>query len=179
MEFSDLLQTRCSVRSYEKCSITIDEVNALLEAGVRAPNACNYQSWHFYAIADEKIIAQFHPEIAKIPWWENIPLVIVVCMKDAIMDKLAERFGERGKMFVMQDAAGAINHILLKAADMGLGGCWIGPMDVEKCKKLVGIAEGHTPAAILTIGKPAGKSVLRERLPLSDVVTVVGEIPTK
>ena len=52
MEFTELLKHRASVRAFKKASITAEQVSALLEAGIRAPNACNYQSWHFYAVTD-------------------------------------------------------------------------------------------------------------------------------
>lgn len=175
MEFTELLKKRASIRSYKDKPVPKEQLLALLEAGIRAPNACNYQSWHFYAVCEKKTIAAFHPDIANIPWVANIPLIIVVCIKETVARRLEQRFGAQGRMFAYQDAAGAINHILLKAADLGLGGCWIGPMNPEKCKRHLSIAEDHTPVAILTIGTPAADPPLRDRKPLSEAVTFVGD----
>ena len=83
-------------------------------------------------------------------------MLIVVCIREEIAERLCGRFGKaRGRAFCEHDAAGAVNHMLLSAADMGLGGCWVGPMDIDKCKSHFGIAENHTPTAIVTIGTPA------------------------
>jgi nitroreductase len=177
MEFSELLGRRACVRAYKDAPITAEQVNAILAAGIRAPNACNLQSWHFYAVTDRAKIRDAHGKVAHIPWAADIPFLIVVCIREEIAARLCERFGaDRGRAFVEHDAAGAINHILLRAADLGLGGCWIGPMNIEKCKEHFGIADGHTPTAILTIGTPASEPTLHDRRPLSETVTFVGEL---
>lgn len=177
MDFTELLQKRTCIRAYADTPVTKEQMQAILEAGVRAPNACNYQSWHFYAVCDKTLIDGFYPEVARIPWIANISLVIVVCMRDEIVTQLVERFGEQGRMFAHHDAAGAVNHMLLRAADLGLGGCWVGPMNVEKCKAHLGISANHTPVAILTVGTPSADMPLRDRKPLEEVVTVIGDLP--
>lgn len=179
MEFADLLNKRTCIRSYENKPVSDTQMQKLLEAGVRAPNACNYQSWHFYAVCDISIINKFNPDIAHISWIDNIPLLIVICVDEDIVDILQNKFGERGRMFAYQDTAGAANLILLKAVELGLGGCWIGPMNVEKCKALLHISQNHSPVAILTIGTPAAEMPVRERKDLCDVVTVIGKLPTE
>lgn len=176
MEFTELLNHRACVRAYKEAPITPEQINSILAAGIRAPNACNYQSWHFYAVTDREKIKSAHDNVARIPWANEIPFIVVVCIREEIAERLSERFGaERGRAFTEHDAAGAINHMLLRAADLGLGGCWIGPMDIEKCKAHFGIDEGHTPTAILTFGTPASEPKLRDRRPLAEAVTFVGE----
>ncbi|MDD4124364.1 MAG: nitroreductase family protein [Eubacteriales bacterium] len=178
MEFTELLNKRTCVRSYRNEPVTDEQMREILEAGIRAPNACNYQSWHFYAVRDKDIINSFNPEIARIPWISDIPLLIVICVDETAAGALVGKFGERGRLFAYQDTAGAANHILLKAADLGLGGCWIGPMNAEKCSERLNIAENHTPVAILTIGTPAIEMPVRDRKPLDDVITVIGKTVT-
>ena len=174
MEFIDLLNHRASVRSYTYAPVTNGQVEDLLLAGIRAPNACNMQSWYFYAVLDKEKIEGSHGLVSHIPWAKDVPLIIIVCIREEIAGELCQRFGERGRAFCEHDAAGAINNILLKAADMGLGGCWIGPMNQEKCKSHFNIAKNHTPTAILTIGTPASEVRIRDRKPLNESVTYVG-----
>jgi len=176
MEFFKLLGWRACVRAFKKAPIAAEQLNAILSAGIRAPNACNYQSWHFYAVTDRAKIDGVNGGIANIPWAGDIPLLVVVCIREEVAERLCERFGEaRGRAFCEQDAAGAINHMLLRAAELGLGGCWVGPMDIGKCKAHFGIAENHTPTAILTYGTPASEPRPHDRRPLSEAVTFVGE----
>ena len=175
MEFSEILRKRTSVRSYTGESVTEEQMYELLKAAVRAPNACNYQSWHFYAVCDKNLINGFDPDIANIPWIKDIPLLIVICIDENTVGVLQDKFGEqRGRMFAYQDAAGAANLILLKAVELGLGGCWIGPIDVERCKSHLSIKSDHFPAAILTIGVPSAELPIRDRKPLNEAVTVIG-----
>ena len=173
MEFQNLIAKRTCIRAYKDTPVTKEQVYTLLEAATKAPNACNFQSWHFYAVLDKDKINAFHPDIARIPWVENITCLIVVAIDENICHRLTERFGEQGRIFVHQDAAGAVNHMLLCAADMGLGGCWIGPMKTQKCKEHLNMPENHTPLAIVTIGTPATDVQKRERKPLSEVITII------
>ena len=173
MEFTHLIQNRACVRAYSDTPVTKEQITSILEAAILAPNACNFQSWHFYAVTNKDIIRAFHPNIARIPWIDHISCLLVVACDEQITKRLVDRFGEQGRMFVHQDAAGAINHMLLACADMGLGGCWIGPMDTTKCKKLLSMPEHHSPLAIVTIGVPADPVIKRARLPLSEKTTFI------
>ena len=159
------------MRAYRDTEITKVQIETLLKAGAAAPNACNFQSWYFYAITDRSLIRSLNGDVARIPWAENIPLAIVVCIREEVSSRLSDRFGERGRIFTEHDAAGAINHILLKAADMGLGGCWIGPYNEALLREKVGIAPNHRPTAILTIGLPDGEVTKRPREDLSGFVS--------
>lgn len=176
MQFEELLKKRRCIRSYTGEGITKEQAMEILDAGIRAPNSCNYQAWRFYATLDRKLIADCHQKAANIPWASDIPLLVVICLDNEVVERLQKQFGEeRGKLFAYQDAAGAANHMLLKAADMGLGGCWIGPIDVKKCREHFSIPANHTPAAIITIGVPKYDKGARERRPLDEVVKFVGE----
>ena len=173
MEFKELINKRTCIRAYDNTPVTDEQIHRLLDSAIKAPNACNFQSWHFYVVKSKDKINAFHPTIARIPWIENITCLIVVAMYENVATKLTDRFGEQGRMFVYQDAAGAINHILLSAADMGLGGCWVGPMQTQLCKEHLNMPDNHTPLAIVTVGTPAADTPKRDRKPLSDVTTYI------
>lgn len=171
MEFNELLYKRRSVREFLPDAVSEEKVNLLLESATRAPNACNFQSWHFYAIKNQQIINSFYPDIYSGNWITTTPLLIVVCT-DA--EKLNKRFGERGSnLFAVQDTAAAINNILLQAANIELGGCWIGAFNESKCSELLMLPENHRPVALLPIGKPKSEPAIRERKPISEVVTII------
>ena len=173
MEFNKLSQKRTCIRAYKDTPVTKEQLDYLLHAATMAPNACNFQSWHFYAVTNKEKIRAIHPDIARIPWIEDISCLIVVAIDENIRRRLNAKFGPQGDIFVHQDAAGAVNHILLAAADIGLGGCWVGPMKTEQCKAHFSMAEHHTPLAIVTLGTPKEDTPKRERKPLSDAVTYI------
>lgn len=177
MELLNAIGKRTSVRSYKNNSVTKEQLDIILNSAVRAPNACNYQSWHYYAVCDKSMIDAFNPDIAFIPWIRDISLIIVVCIIEKNAALLTSKFGDKGRIFAYQETGAAIENMLLTAVELGLGGCWIGPMNTEKCKNHLSMAEGHTPVAILTIGTPSAETPPRGRKPIEEVVTVIGSLP--
>lgn len=171
MEFKELLYKRRSIRDFKNETLSDDQIILLLESATRAPNACNFQSWHFYAVTNKEMIESFYPTIYSGKWITSAPLVVVVCT-DA--EKLTKKFGDRGPgLFAIQDTAAAINNILLQAANVGLGGCWIGAFDEDKCRELINIPSERRPIALLPIGVPNSEPSLRDRVALNDVVTIL------
>jgi len=176
MEFNQLVTKRRSVRAYTGGSIPAEHLNTMLNAGLRAPNACNYQSWHFYCICDADTIGGLVPDVYAGEWIRNASAVIVICTKS---QRLEERFGERGAMFAIQDTAAAAQNILLTAADLGYGGCWIGAFREDACRAYLSIPDELRPVIILPIGTYDTEPNLRDRKPFDEAITFIGKPDTK
>lgn len=172
MEFNKLITNRRSVRSFTGGKIPGDAIRAMLNAGLRAPNACNLQSWHFYCICDAEKIAGLVPSVYGGEWMKNASVVIVVCTKST---RLEERFGERGIMFAIQDTAAAAENILLSAADLGYGGCWIGAFHEDNCRSYLSLPDDERPVILLPIGTYETEPALRDRKSFDEAVTFIGE----
>ena len=170
MEFSELLTTRRSTRAFTDHKLTRDEIDRLLNAATRAPSACNMQSWHFYAVTDPNVRAKFSENGICAPWAATAPVMFVVCTDG---DAIISRFGERAKTFIIQDTALAAENLLLEAADMGYNGCFMGAFDADNCRALLDIPEKYQIVALIPVGKASGEVPLRERKPLSEVVTYI------
>lgn len=168
MEFNELIYKRCSVRAFTDRAVTREEIDKLLTAATRAPSACNMQSWHFYAVTDPSVKAKFSEFCA--PWVATAPVVFAVCTDE---EQIVGKFGDRAKIFPIQDTALAIENLLLAAADMGLGGCFIGAFDGEKCRSVLGIPEKLGIVALVPIGEAQSEPPMRERKPLEEVVTYI------
>ena len=173
MEFNRLIETRRSTRGFDGTPLPQDLAKELLYAATKAPNACNLQSWHFYAL-DQASIRKLVPDVYRGEWILQAGAAFVICTEDG---KLAERFGDRGRMFALQDTAAAMTMLLLKAADLGWSGCWLGAFDPESCRKVLEIPEGREPVAIAVIGRTENIPPQRERKPLETVCTMVGDFP--
>ncbi len=173
MEFSKVIKERRSTRKFTNDKVSAEQINTLLQAAIDAPSACNMQSWHFYVVTDAKVKARLAEENTLAEWATTAPVIFVVC---TAADAIIARFGERAEnLFVIQDTSCAIENMLLCAADMGLGGCFMGAFDHDKCRSIVGIADNHKPVAMIPIGKPAEILPPRPRNPLESVVTYVGD----
>lgn len=53
MEFTECLVSRRSIRNYSDEVISEDVIRNVLEAGMFAPSACNFQAWMLIVIKDE------------------------------------------------------------------------------------------------------------------------------
>ncbi len=171
MTFRELYYSRRSTRSFTGRGLNSAEIRSILEAGTRAPNACNAQSWRFWVVTDSEVKAKFASEQICAPWVAEAPVIFVLGADSAW---LSNRFGERAEKFVLQDTALAAQNMLLAAVEMGLGGCIIGAFDEEKCRALLEIPENIGIHMLLPIGEASSEVPDRGRKPMDDFVTYVG-----
>jgi len=147
METIEAILTRRSIRRYTKEPVSKEIVQKLLEVGMSAPSACDFQPWHLIVIDDRKIldeIPSFHQHAAMLP---EAPLAILVC-------------GEPDtSRYWQQDCAAVSQNILLAAHALGLGAVWLGLHPREKrtqpMQKLLGIPEAVMPLSLIALGHPA------------------------
>jgi nitroreductase len=65
----------------------------------------------------------------------------------------------------------AIEHMVLMAAALGLGTCWVGAFDNTEINRLFGLDETLLPVAVIPVGYPAGKAPPpRPRLSLEEIM---------
>ncbi len=74
------------------------------------------------------------------------------------------------KAYLSLNAAIALEHIALRAVDLGLGSCWIMMFDREKAKKILELDERYDVVALLPIGYPDQSPPQRPRLELNELV---------
>jgi len=70
------------------------------------------------------------------------------------------------KAYLALNAAIAIEHMVLRALDFGLGTCWIRFLDAERIKQMFGWGEKIFVVALLPVGYPAEAPAPRKRLPM-------------
>lgn len=68
------------------------------------------------------------------------------------------------------DAAIAMTYMLLKAAELGIGSCWIGNFSQQKMKSLLCVPDMAEVIAVSPLGYPAVEGNERVRKPFDDVV---------
>lgn len=172
MEFKDLLAARHSTRGFDGRSLTKDQLRELVSAGTMAPNACNLQSWHFYAACGREIIDGLYPDVYGREWIKTAGGVIAVCAEEG---ELCDRFGERARsLFILQDTAAAAALILCRAADMGLSGCFVGAFSEFECRRYFDIPDCRRPVALLPVGYESdGEAPVKIRKSLDEVLTII------
>lgn len=132
MEISDyilqLIRVRSSCRHFKKdAKLTRKEKDILLRSIDMGPSAGGLYSYSIYHSESEKsVIQRFSLDQKQIG---DCSLVFLICSKP---DPSVEKYGERGKLYSIQDATIAGMNITIAATSLGLGSCWIGSIDTEK-----------------------------------------------
>lgn len=164
MEFSELIHTRYSVRAYRPDPIDNAVLEQVLEAARCAPTACNRQPFQFVVMHTEGR----KEELSRIyhrPWFVQAPLIIAAC---GIPSQNWVR--RDGKNYNDVDVAIAMDHLILGAANAGLGTCWIAAFDPAAAREVLQLPPEVEPVAFTPLGYPADTRGAMQRKPLSELV---------
>ena len=166
MSVLEAIRLRRSVRRYKTDPVPADILARVLEAARLAPSAKNLQPWKFIVVRD----AGRRLELAKAAFNQNYlaaaPVVIAAC---GFPGKAYPRQGGYMNSWPI-DVSVAFEHMILQAADEGLGTCWIGAFDESAAKAVLGVPEDVRVMAMTPLGWPAGSPPSRGRKALTEVV---------
>ena len=153
--FSDIVIDRRSVRDWQNSKIPNELFEELVECAKWAPSSCNNQPWHFIITNNPKKIGLLN-QIKKQKFIEKAPYCILVLVN-------RNNYGreESFNYFSGLDSGAAIQNLLLKAEEIGLGACWVNwnPTSIDKSnekkvKEAFKIPEKLKIISIIPIGKP-------------------------
>ena len=148
MEFKDVIRNRFSCRKYSTRIIEQEKLHAVLEAGRLAPTAKNLQEQHIYVVQSEEALAK----IDKVtPCRYGAPTVLVVAFDKNNVFTYPGGKRDSG----VEDASIVATHMILAAADEGLGSCWINYFDPEKMASELGLPENEEVLMVLDLGYAA------------------------
>lgn len=164
MDFTTLVESRYSVRSYKTDLIEESKLEKVLQAMRLAPTATNRQAFQFIVIHTKGREEELK-RIYRSDWFTQAPLVVCAC---GIPAENWVRMD--GKNYNDVDVAIAMDHLILAATDAGLGTCWIGAFDAQAAKEVLGLPEGVEPIAFSPLGYPAGEPRSKKRKELSELV---------
>ena len=157
MKFTDVVESRTSIRTYCDKDVEEDKVKYVLECARVAPSWANRQCWHFIVVRDkEKIKALSKTSIVN-RWLRKVPIIIVACG-----DPTSSGVNNNIDYFAV-DVAIAMEHIILAATDIGLGSCWIAAFDEKKVKDVLEIPNRIRVVALTPLGYPAQKSGMSDK----------------
>lgn len=166
MKLDQILNARRSVRSFDSRPVNEKDIISIIEAARLSPSACDSQTWRFIFVTQREIIRKICHEAMRpvIPnkWLEQAPLVIVGCSQ---LDVIANRVGARvtGIEYYQIDLGIAMEHMVLKATELGLGTCWIGWFDETHVKGILGIPKKIKVSALLAVGYPKETPVKKRK----------------
>ncbi len=146
MEFLELVKKRYSVRAYKSIPIEDDKLQQVLEAARLAPTACNLQPFQLIVIHTKSREADLR-RIYSDSWFVQAPIVICVCGMPSQSWVRSD-----GKNYWEVDVTIAMDHLILAAADLGLGTCWIGAFNPDAAREVLSLPDDVEPIAFTPLG---------------------------
>ena len=196
MEFSEIVQQRRSVKSYQPDKEISDaELKELMQEVVLSPSSFNLQHWKFVAVKSNDI----KTELRKAAWGqehiESCSFLIAVCGKlnafedapaiyqdvdPSIKDKvlpMIKGFYENKEQLqrdeAIRSASLAAMTLMFGAVNRGWDTCPMIGFDPEAVSKILELDESHIPVMLLTLGyrkeDPRPRS---PRRPIAEVVKI-------
>jgi nitroreductase len=161
MEFIEIVKTRRSIRRFKPKKIERKILLELLEAARCAPSAANKQPLEYIIINEqenkEKIFEQLawagyvRPRRDPAPGSRPVAYIVILVNSQRAL-------GEYSNV----DAAAAIENIILTAWSKGIGSCWLGSVQREKIRELLGVPEHLEINSVVALGYPDEKPIMED-----------------
>ncbi len=164
MNFLELAQKRRSVRSYTEQKVESEKLDGVLKAASAAPTAANLQPVRLIAVQSDEGLGK----IGRAADIYGAPLAIIVCADT----EMAWKRPYDGKSTSDIDAAIVTCHMMMEAAQQGLGSVWICYFRPDILRVEFDIPDNLEPVNILAVGYSANKTekTLPRRIPLNELV---------
>lgn len=199
MEISEAIEKRRSIRKFKNDPVPDEHIRDLIESARLAPSGCNAQPWRFKIVKDLKTRTKLAEAAHNQSFIAQAPVVIVCCadisgylegsesgiqdlgkigaIEDRMVNIICSNLNETKKMDISEigpsiatNVAIAVEHMVLRALDYGLGTCWIRALEEDKVSAIFGWDENIYVVALLPLGYPAEEPPARKRMEIKDLL---------
>lgn len=147
-DFLELIKNRYSVRKFLDQPVKEEHVQRILEAGMVAPTAKNLQPQKIFVLQSREALTK----LANCTDCHfNAPLAMLVCCDHNESWKRDSDGADSGQI----DAAIVNTHMMLAAADVGVGSTWVMWFDAAAARNEFDLPDYLEPVAFLVMGYPA------------------------
>ena len=165
MDFQELVRKRYSVRAYRPDPVEEEKLERVLEAARLAPTAANRQPFRVIVLETKGREEELRRVYGR-DWFIQAPLVLAVCAVPA--ESWVRKYD--GWSAAEVDATIAMTHMVLAAAEEGLGTCWIAAFDPKGARDVLGLPADVIPSAFTPLGYPADTPSPKKRRPPAELV---------
>ena len=171
MDFKELVSTRFSCRKYSPRQVERKKILDCLNTARVAPSACNAQPWKFVVVDDpelkEKVVNTATTGLYKTTKFIHAAPVLILILADrgSFITKAGSFI--RNTRFYLIDIGIVSEHIVLQAAELGLGACHIGWFNEKGVKKLLNIPKNIEIPLLVSLGYPENQDSFKERASVS------------
>ena len=162
----DLIIKNRSYRGYDSGrKVTREELEDMVDCARLSASSVNRQPLKYYLAWEQEEVDRIQaltkwarglPELT-LPHPGKKPAAFIVICQDMLLGDSKARF--------QKDVGIAAQSILLRAVEMGLGGCMIGNFSPAAIKETLELSPDLEPVLIVAVGKPDEKIVLTEAAP--------------
>lgn len=149
MYVAQAILTKRAVRTFAPRSLSGEAVQAILQAGRRAPSAKNTQPWHFIAIQNRATLEALSRTGTFAGHLAAAALGVALLTPDP-----AQRWS------ILFDAGQAAAYMQLAAWDLGIGSCLATIYEAESARSILHFPEDLYLHIAVSFGYPADPSVL-------------------
>ncbi|MEO6060456.1 MAG: nitroreductase family protein [Thermoflexales bacterium] len=195
--FGHLLLTRRMTRRFKPDALPPGALEQILDAATRAPSPHNRQPWRFAVVsgparvrlaeamgnrliadltadgvAAETALADAARSRERIT---TAPAAVLVCMTIVDLDRYPDgRRAAAERWMAGQAAAAAADNMILQAAELGIGACWMcAPLFCpDAVREALDLPADWEPQALIPLGYPDGPSRARPRRPAAELSVV-------
>ena len=168
MEFYDVLKKRRSIRLYKDTPVPEKSLENILEAIRNAPTACNRQPFKFFIVKDpakrEKLASVYKED-----WLKTAPVIVAAASNESMAWRRRE-----GNSIADVDAAIAMEHFVLAAAEEGLGTCWICAFERARANAALDLTESNWNIfALSPLGYAAAEPIPFVRKKMEEIAEIL------
>jgi nitroreductase len=162
--FNDLVVKNRSFRGYDgQYKVSSEQLMEMLKCARLTASSMNLQTLKYYIGADEAPVKEVLGEVKfaggllqlNLPYEGQMPTAFILICHDLLLNGNPDTF--------KIDVGISAQTMLLKATEMGLGGCMMSTFNSDKVKQQLNLADNLVPMLIVSIGKPI------ERVEIKDI----------
>lgn len=160
MDTYEAVTTRRSIRLFEQKPIPPDVMERILNAGRLAPTGGNVQPLEFAVVEEsanraavfEQMKWAAYVQPRRTPGPNQRPVAHIVVL---VNEGVASQSG-------WSSGAAAVENMMLVAWNEGVGSCWVGAVDRDKVKDILGIPKNVSVFGVVALGYAAEQPVAEE-----------------
>ncbi|MGQ9641815.1 MAG: nitroreductase family protein [Candidatus Bathycorpusculaceae bacterium] len=183
LKLLNMFFSRRSVRKFSSKLVPEETVQKIVEAGQRAPSACNLQTYSIIWVKDEEAKEKILDACWASSQTKKVPVVFVICADVRRLDRtldylkanhcLKQKGGYAIKLMSVIDASLVAENMTMATECLGLGSVYLGgALANKKVIKILKLPEGVLPLTLLCVGYPEEQPPTRPRLPLSTILHI-------
>lgn len=159
MEAIEALRSRYSVREFTARQVPKRDLETIVDCGRLAPTARKEEPWEFVVVTEPgrlKALADLTDHGKFIA--SATAAVVVIC---------------RDTKYYLEDGCAATENMLVAAASLGIGSCWVAGDKKPYCQQALEFVKapaGYKLVSIIALGYPAKDQKPLEKKPLRDLL---------